>query len=131
MPQIFIISRDSILNAVQLTQLGDELTPVVERCFGIVGKKDTACTAISGASVLEEADVQIEIRYTAGQDEYCRGVPFDPTLEVQKKLSKRIERAFRKFLKAENLTGFSLSVWCKPYYNSHFEMFPKQKGGSS
>lgn len=124
MPQVFVITN--CLSYAQLNRMGDALIPAVERAFGIEGKNDTAVTMLNDISTINEADIQIEIRYTAGHDEYGWGRPFDPTLDEQKLLAEAIQCAVDRFLEKENgKADFSLSVWCKPYYNSHFQMWKK------
>lgn len=125
MPQIFIISE--AMYRETLIRLGQLLIPVVEKGFGIEGTNDTACTAINDVRTVNEAEIQIEIRYTAGQIEYGRKTPFDPTLDEQKRLAEAIKPVIDAFL-TEKCDGrtLSLSVWCKPFYNSHFQMWEKK-----
>lgn len=125
MPQIVIMAPR--MDRAILVRLGRCLIPEVERCFGIEGEKDTAITVTNEVETEDEADVQIEIRYTAGQLEYGRTTPFDPTLKEQEALSEAITAAFYNFLERE-LHGADLShsVWCKPWYNSHFKMWKRR-----
>ncbi len=130
MPQIYVIlgpGTSALLTDSEVDDLGRRLVPVVEKGFGIQGTKDTAFTAVRAVVTFGEADVQVEIRYTAGRDEYGRGRPFKPTLRVQQKLIDLIEAEFRAFLKHYGLPGYSLSVWCKPYCGGSFKMFEKKK----
>jgi hypothetical protein len=126
MPQIVIISQ--FLHKEVLARLGCLLVSVVEKGFGIEGKNDTACTVINDVFTINEASIQIEIRYTAGEDEYDWGRPFDPTMEEQSVLTEAIKPVVDAFL-AEKCDGLclSLSVWCKPFYNSHFKMWKKKQ----
>jgi len=125
MPQIFIISR--CLCEQTLLELGSLLFAVVEKGFAIEGTNDVSCTVISSVRTLgEEADVQIEIRYTAGQIKYGRKTPFDPTLEEQKRLAEAIKPVVDDFLSRCVGRSMSLSVWCKPFYNSHFQIWKKE-----
>lgn len=122
MPQIFIMCES--LEIQQLKELGRLLIPVVENEFGIEEHNDTAYTGINEISTINEADLQIEIRYTAGRDEYQWGKPFDPTLDEQKRLAEAIKLVVDEFLrKTCHRVGPSLSIWCKPFYNSHFQMW--------
>jgi len=59
-------------------ELGLDLVPVVEKAFGIEGKKDVAFTAVRASVTRGEADVQVEIRYTAARMNTA-GSAFDPT----------------------------------------------------
>lgn len=122
MPQIFIMCES--LDTEQLQGLGQLLIPLVEKVFSIEGQNDTAYTGTNKISTINEANLQIEVRYTAGQDEYERGKPFDPTLDEQKHLARTIKLAVDDFLRNRcHRVGFSLSVWCQPFYNSHFRMW--------
>ena len=81
-----------------------------------------------------EADVQIEIRYTAGEYEYDWGEPFDPTREEQESIAVRMQGvaqeimgesyAERELAKGEKTLvippQFSVSVWTKPSYKGFF-----------
>lgn len=113
-----------ILTRSNLELLIPKLVEAVEDVFDIKGLDDVAFTACEPAFCTKgEADVQIEIRYTAGQDEYNRGKPFNPSLKEQQLLAERIHEVFDKFLGGHRLPHLSLSVWCKPYYNSDFGLF--------
>lgn len=126
MPQIYMIitshARDVLMSKISL--LESELILAVEKGFGLEGLDDVASTV--PASVLHtngEKEIQIEIRYTAGEDEYDRGEPFDPSLEEQKRLAIQIRQVFLNFFVNHNMERLSLSVWCKPYYHSFFKAF--------
>lgn len=146
MPQIYMIigpaDRDGrdiekyILTRAALGLLVPELIETVENAFGIKGFSDVAFTACEPAFYTkDEADVQIEIRYTAGEDEYNRGKPFDPSLEEQLLLEDQIHYVFDKFLEKYKLPHLSLSVWCKPHYKSLFKLFdfklPRERGNGN
>ena len=80
--------------------------------------------------IYNEANVQIEVGYTAGEDEYKQGKPFDPTMPEQEKVTNLINEAFTKFLNGNNsmvklkkLPHLSLSVWCQPYRKSAFKQW--------
>jgi hypothetical protein len=131
MPQIFAVfgpSTGALLTEDEASALGEELVPVVERSFGIEGKKDVAFTGVRAMATEGEAAVQIEVRYTAGEDEYGKGKPFDPTKEEQEKVAVRIRRTFIIFLRAKGLPRYSLSVWCTPHYRSFFKSWPGEDG---
>lgn len=125
MPQIYMIithrARANLIDNISL--LGSELISTVKEGFDLENKKDIAFTV--PAPVLytkKEAEVQIEIRYTAGEDEYGQGRPFDPSLKDQERLVAQIQEVFRDFITDHGLPPLTLSVWCKPYYNSVFKM---------
>ena len=125
MPQIYVISDDeetkNILFKHSPDLFGDMLIEIVERGFGLEGKDDVAFTGVQAAVWTKgESNVQIEIRYTAGMDEYDQGKPFDPSREEQKAVAKLIRQGFQKFLDDYSLPHLTASVWFKPYYNSEF-----------
>jgi hypothetical protein len=125
MPQVYIVLGPGTLGLFaedEVSALGERLMPVVEKGFGIQKEKDAAFTAVRAVATSGEADVQVEIRYTAGRDEYGRGRPFNPSLKVQKKLAGLIEKEFRAFLKDRGLRAYSLSVWCQPHFGGFFKM---------
>jgi hypothetical protein len=128
MPQVYVIlgpATRAQLPEPTIHELGCYLLGVVEVEFGIVGENDTVFTAVRAATTIDEADVQIEIRYTAGGDEYKRGQPFNPSLDTQERCANKLEAAFKRFLKDKDLPDYSLSIWFKPYLNSHFRMCEK------
>lgn len=123
MPQIYMIiglGKEAVLSE-DLDSLKVALVRTVEKEFGLEGWDDVAFTAVRAINTHNEKDVQIEIRYTAGKDEYNQGGPFDPPVEKQEKLGEAIHSLFISFLAAHGLVHLSLSVWCKPYYNSAFK----------
>ena len=101
MPQIYIIPSNKLIGkigAIEL-RLAPNLILAVEKAFGIEGKNDTAVTCASRPEfVVGEADLQIEVRYTAGEDEYGWGRPFDPTRAEQEKAAELIRMAVYNWL---------------------------------
>lgn len=65
-----------------------------------------------------EADFQLEVRYTAGTDEYRRGKPFDPDDGEREKLADRIQKTAEARFAG---LGYTISVWIKPSYKSVFK----------
>ena len=132
MPQVYVIlgpeakaSLDQKVHGAQmLCELGAFLINTVEISFAISGRNDVAFTAVSALATVQEAGVQIEIRYTAGTDEYDRGEPFDPTRDEQKRISERVKKVVDRWVQINKMDAlcWTPSVWFKPYYNSHFEM---------
>lgn len=124
MPQIYIIPTvhaNKVLGE-EWNSIARYLIPIVEEAWGLENFNDVAVTVASPVIfVLGEKDVQIEIRYTAGKDEYGQGKPFDPTLEEQKKLIAQIKQMWKEFLEGGHFEPLLASVWCKPHYNSAFE----------
>ena len=60
-----------------------------------------------------EPDIQLEIRYTAGEDEYGTGRPFDPTRKEQEHLIKLLKE---RMSLSKVASRFSLSIWTIPHY---------------
>lgn len=126
MPQIYMILAPGVerVLADKFPLLGSLLIRTVEEAWGLEDLNDVAFTGCCPTiCVINEHKVQIEIRYTAGEDEYDRGEPFNPTPTKQRELAKQIKDTFFKFLATYSLRHLSLSVWCKPYYNGAFEEF--------
>ena len=115
-------AKDVIMDKISL--LEPEITLAVEKWFDLTGEDDVAFTVPKPVLYTKgEAEIQIEIRYTAGEDEYDRGRPFDPSLREQEGLSDQIRRIFVDFSAEHLLELLSLSVWCKPCYHSVFKAF--------
>ena len=127
MPQIFVIfgtGTRTLLVEEDAQNLGKRLISVVEKEFSIEGMNDTAFTSVRAFSDRNEAAVQVEVRYTAGEDEYGRGEPFDLSEEEQRKLIQAIKEEFLAFLMSRRLPlYYNLSVLIKPRYKSVFETF--------
>jgi hypothetical protein len=130
MPQIFIMlspfAQQKLADAKETSLFLEELDMEVSQCISAMWKVPYEDVATSVANLIytrHEADVQVEVRYTAGEDEYDLGVPFDPTLEEQRKLVNVLEKGTANDLcSARHLT---LSVWCKPYRISLFKTCEK------
>lgn len=128
MPQVYAIIDRSLVSCFDketFAALKKEITPIIESKFGIEGHDDVVLTAVSALYAEGEALIQIEIRYTAGTDEYNWGKPFDPSIEVQKDLADVLELAIFAFCLHRKLPKVTVSVWCKPYYNGFFKMYEK------
>jgi len=130
MPQIFVIRKPGsrcLLTDREMIMLGRRLIPVVEKGFGIEGHNDVAFDDVVPENTINEADFQIEIRYTAGTDEYGWGKPFKPSVRRQEKVADLVEAEFRAFLKNRKVSDRTLSVWCKPFVGGYFKMYGKKK----
>lgn len=126
MPQVFIIVSPQVSGFIsdgELTTLGKRLVTVVEEQFGIADKKDVSFTCIRAVAERGEANIQVDVRYTAGTDEYGWGMEFDPDREVLEKLADAIGATFGLFLNEMGLSPLSLSVWPQPVYNSVFKTY--------
>lgn len=128
MPQIYVILDPYLArnycNGEGVDAFFQNLVPVIERQLGIEGKNDIAITVVQAVRTVGEASVQVEIRYTAGTDEYGHGLPFDPPSAIQERLAKTIHREFEAFqARSFSAPRLTLSVWCKPYRGGFFKMF--------
>jgi len=115
MPQVFVIYSRRVANRqMDLISLGKQLMFETEQIFDIEDKKDTAFTAIQAGHVIHEKDIQVEIRYTVGEDEYGQGKPFNPSKKKKGELAVAIKK------EVERMTGINPSVWIKPTRDSVF-----------
>jgi len=126
MPQIYMMRNrtagEVLLGNRQLEELGRILMRVVEEDFDLKGLNNVAFSVPELLVRADgEKDVQLEIRYTAGEDEYGWGRPFDPSLVDQYLLCEHLREAFLEFLRSHGLQHLSVSVWCKPHYSSAFK----------
>jgi len=118
MPQVFMIVAPKVqplFTESVFHELSGILIGTVEGVFGLVGKEDVTFTAVPAMYVQGDADVQVEIRFTAGKDEYGRGEPFEPTEEQMQLLADSIcvvlsMRAPKGIM--------SISVWVIPYHGT-------------
>ena len=124
MPQVFMIlspkicekySKETIYTLMNI--FGQTLIKIVEEVFGIEDKHDVAFTAIPALHTINEALVQIEVKYTVGEDEYGMGKPFDPSKEQKEALATKIKEAIAKYM----LEFCSVSVWVRPQRESLFK----------
>lgn len=121
MPQVHItlgLGVEDDLGIELIKEMGETLILIVEQFFKIEGKNDVAFTAISAIATKNEAPIQVEIRYTAGKDEYEWGKPFDPSEGDQLLLANRIIYANKHLTTGK----FKTSVWCKSHHKSVFKM---------
>lgn len=120
MPQVFILiapEAQEELCGKELKKIGHILMDITERTFGIEGEEDVSFTAVNAVCTIEETSVQVEVRYTVGEDEYDRGEPFEPSREQMDTLSKAILQEMRKRLPPR----LDTSVWLKPFRGSVFK----------
>lgn len=97
------------------------LTAAVEAAFGIEGKNDVAFDVFDVRYTANEAPVQIEVLYTAGEDEYNVGKPFDPDDDEKMAAFAGIRNSFTEFLARNHIATFTPSVWIRPQYKSLFK----------
>lgn len=124
MPQIKVFLNPKALNVIpseSFNELGTRLSLVLEATFGIQGKDDVAFDVFGVLYTMNEAPVQIEVLYTAGEDEYGTGKVFDPSQKEQDSAITNILAAFAEFLKAKSIDSVVPSVWIRPQHKSRFK----------
>jgi hypothetical protein len=140
MPQVYIIPSRGLCEGFTgrtlswqetpwLDELAEALIPAVEEGFGIEGKKDASATVAAPPVCVEgeEAALQIEIRYTVGEDEYGMNKPFEPSQKDQQVTHELIRLAVVEWLSVQGLPAdTSFSVWFKPYHGGSFKMYPSR-----
>ena len=123
MPQVFMtvgpelhekFPKETVRTLLDI--VGQKLIAGVEEVFGIQGKHDVAFTAVKALLVINEAPIQVEIKYTVGEDEYGRGEPFDPSAEQRELLAAKVKK-----LMDFTLPNFPASVWIRPQRESLFK----------
>lgn len=128
MPQIYMIlspKADRFIGSDGfLACLDERLSSAVANGFRIAGHDDVVFTAVVAKRTRGEADVQIEIRYTVGKDEYDMGHPFDPPPDVQIFVGDLVNSAFNGTLQDNGLKErLSLSVFFWPNREGIFKMY--------
>lgn len=123
MPDILIIlgKKAHGLTDEQLDKLEQRITKVIEKVFEIEGRHDVAFTCINARYTKREADIQFDIDFSTGEDEYGKGEIFDPPMETKKLLIERIREVFAAFIKDQKLSLIG-SVWVRPFSGSIFQM---------
>jgi hypothetical protein len=127
MLRVFILIAPSVqerINGEVLGRLGETLINNVEEVFGIKTKNLVGFTALNTAHVINEADIQIEVRYTV-QVEYIPNTGFNLTWDERRGLVSVLGKTARK-----HLSGLvkRVSIWPIPISDSEFymtDMFPK------
>lgn len=129
MPQIHMIVSPSAKELFQGPDDYDDIAisfiEATEIGFDLQGKNDVAFTAVNAVSTIREADVQIEVQYTAGENEHHKGRPFNPSREEQEKVADMIRTKFISFCLSKGKSPLSLSVWCKPYHDGLFRLWKR------
>jgi len=104
-------------NAIKFIKEIDEAVATIVFSEWSVPEDDIACSAVFLAYARNEADVQIELRYTTGIDLYHPGETFDPPVKMQLELNDSVTNAVAPILAEYQIF---CSVWCKPHANSKF-----------
>ena len=122
MPQVLAIVSspywEELVRARVMDEVSARLIGITEQVFELEGKNDVTFTAIEAVFVTGDAPFQVEVRYTAGEDEYGRGEPFQPSKELRDLLADRIMGFVQKVLN-DYVDG--VSVWVRPYENTTFK----------
>jgi hypothetical protein len=92
MPQVLALITPEVQDNLLplLDEVGQTLITITERIFQIEGEGDVAFTALPALCTINEAPLQIEIKYTAGDYEYGRDKPFEPSKTQKQALIKAI-----------------------------------------
>ena len=125
MPQVYMVLSPKVAGAIVvlpypenfMAVVGQKLIELTEKVFGLVGKNDVVFTTVGAVYVDRDADVQVEVRYTIGEDEYDEGRPFEPNKEQKILLTEEIITFLKIF---ERLKASSVSVWVIPIRDSTF-----------
>jgi hypothetical protein len=123
MPQIFMMLSPNAQK--RLPEDPSEFFKEVATTVGIlisqewsVPTDDIACSVVNLVYTANEADVQIELRYTVGEGLYHEGEMFDPPISMQASL---IESMIANIASIFTRHQLLYSVWCKPFTNSRYE----------
>ena len=92
----------------RLAEMLDSIKPEIVKTFE-VPKGDIASSAINLPWTFNEADLQIEIRYTVGINTYKEGLDFEPSLAIQEQLKAAVITAVRRWLKLPG-NNFQISI---------------------
>jgi hypothetical protein len=123
MPQIKVILNPTAQKRIPerlYSKIGENFTSLLEQTFDIVGKNDVAFDILPALYTLNEADVQIEILYTAGEDEYKTGKPFDPDEHLKDLASQVLKQYFCELMAGNRIPDITVSVWIRPQHHSKF-----------
>ncbi len=129
MPQIFMIVSPRVKGVVVplLGELDLVLTLAVIDGLGSEVTGDVTFTAIEALHTRDEGEIQVEIRFTAGEDEYHTGTPFDPSRDQMEYCAGRIAGVLERLLAPTGVRSFS--VWIQPSRGTvfHFHTVPLPK----
>jgi len=130
MPQVYIVLGSNCPSLLRrkkdkMDELADRFVATVEKSFCITGLNDVVYTVVEAHSTCGEADIQVEVRYTAGTDEYGKGFPFDPDEKTREALTEILYKEFSSFLEENHAqtSDYSISVWVIPLRGTSFKAF--------
>lgn len=117
MPQVFVILAPGAREKVQdaLPRLDEAATKVVKNAF----ERKVSFTAIEAAYVQDDADVQIEIRFSVSSE-------FNPSLEEKNAVILAIEAVAEPILASCGVKDFS--VWVMPVAGGRFDLYDLARG---
>jgi len=115
MPQVLLMVKPDVIQGRDLEALGQILITGVERTWPET-KGDVTFSILFLACTIGEADVQVEVRYTAGGEEYIEGEVFDPSYERKGQLVDALLLGLRSMLPPNT----SFTVWVMPVKESVF-----------
>jgi hypothetical protein len=125
MPQIMVLvspeAAEEVMKRTDLKTVGAVLIRIVESVFKIPSEKNDVGFDVKLLEyTINEADIQLEISYTVGKDEYVPGEIFDPSDEVKKALIERmkdfLQETFEERIK-------NASIFLLPHREGMFETF--------
>lgn len=123
MPQIFMMLSPNAQR--QLSEDASDFFKEVAFTIGMlinqewsVPTDDIACSVVNLVYTANEADVQIELRYTVGESIYREGELFNPPTSMQASLIESMITNIAPIFARHQLL---YSVWCKPFANSWYE----------
>lgn len=119
MPQILVTNnKKNIINQLNELGAGNILIKIAEEIWP-VAKGDITFTAIKSKIEINEADLQVEIRYSTGYEYGDDKVKFDPTKEDREKLADAIGKKIKELLPLLK----DVSVWVIPYKDTTFKIY--------
>ena len=114
LPQIkVVIFGDDLIKRFKELGIGKELINKLQEMWPVT-KGDVTYTLSGALEVINDAKIQVEVRFSAGYD-YGNGKKFNPDMEEKDKAAS----ALLDFL-IDTFSDVDVSVWIIPYKNSCF-----------
>lgn len=114
--RIFLGNFVPMLTSETLDNIAKISIKAVEREFGLQGRHDVAFTCLPVLFTREDADIQMEVRFSVGSEEYG-GKGFNPNRVQQLALKDELLR----ILKLNLPRNISRSVWIIPLRDTVFD----------